>query len=83
MKALGDLARVKEQQESAQQRATLYAQLATHFLLSIPGYEQSPLVQQIQQEASAAKREVEDLVKDISIVFWIPLSFHVSSRLLR
>ena len=49
VKALGDLARVKEQQESAQQRATLYGQLATHFLLSIsiPGSDQSPLVRQI------------------------------------
>ena len=85
VKALGDLARVKEQQESAQQRATLYGQLATHFLLSISisGSEQSPLVRQIEQEASAAKREAEELVNGIAIVFWIPPSFHVSSRLLR
>ena len=75
VKALGDLARVKEQQESAQQRSTLYTQLATHFLVSIPGSEQSPLVQQIQEEASAAKKEVENLVNVITKVFSIPLSF--------
>ena len=75
VKALGDLARVKEQQESVQQRSTLYTQLATHFLVSIPGSAQSPLVQQIQEEASAAKKEVENLVNVITKVFSIPLSF--------
>ena len=83
VKALGDLARVKEQQESAQQRATLYGQLATHFLLSMPGSGQSPLVRQIEQEASAAKKEAEELVNGIAIAFWIPPSFNVCCRLLR
>ena len=78
-----DLARVKEQQESAQQRATLYGQLATHSLLSMPGSGQSPLVRQIEQEASAAKKEAEELVNGIAIAFWIPPSFNVCCRLLR
>ena len=57
VQALRNLARAKEQQDLSQQRATLYGQLATHFLLLIQGSEQT------QQEASDAQREVDQLVK--------------------
>ena len=64
VQALKHLAHLKDELQAAQQKSTLYAQLSTHFLLTLPGAEQNHIVRQIQEEGSAAKRELATLVRE-------------------
>lgn len=69
VQALIEMSELKEKRELAQQKATLYTQLATHFILSMPGSERSPLLQQIQREASRVESEVSHIVRRTDISY--------------
>ena len=68
IQALKHLTHLKDAFQAAQQSATLNAQLSTHFLLTLPGAEQNHIVQQVQQEGSAAKRQVATLVRECTTI---------------